>query len=100
VYEILKLVLAIGILVATYMFTRQVMAWRMGRAAGKIVDDLRDQRAFDDTSAVRLPYAEQSWAKFGLRDYDGKALQGLVAVGIVIKTDDGRYFLKRGHGVP
>lgn len=96
----LKLILLIGIMIAVYMFTRRVMVWRMSRAAGRIVEDLRDQEAFDHASAVKLPYAEPSWAKFGLRDYEGKALHGLVAVGAVVKTDDGRHFLKEGHGVP
>jgi hypothetical protein len=98
--EDLKLILAIGILIAVYIFTRRVMVWRMGRAARRIIEDLEGQEAFDYASGVGLPYAERSWAKFGLRDYEGKALQGPVAAGAVVKTDDGRYFLKRGHGVP
>ena len=98
--ETVKLIIAIGVLVATYMLTRQVMAWRMSRSAGRIIEDLRNQGAFDVASAVGLPYTEKSWAKFGLRDYDGKALQGLVSAGIVAKTDDGRYFLRQDRDVP
>ena len=86
-------------LVVVYMFTRRVIAWRMGRVTRRIVEDLSEQEAFDRSSAVRLPYAEKSWAKFGLRDYEGKALQGLMAVGAVVKTEEGHYFLKGGHGV-
>lgn len=96
----LKLILATGIMIVVYVFTRRVMVWRMSRAARRIIEDLRGQEAFDDASGVGLPYAEWSWAKFGLRDYEGKALQGLVAAGAVVKTDGGRYFLKGDHVVP
>ncbi len=98
--ENVRLILAVAMVIAVYMFTRWVMVWWMNRATGHIVEDLKEQEAFDEASAVRLQYAEQSWVRFGLRDYEGKALQGLTAAGVVVKTDDGRYFFKGGHGVP
>lgn len=72
----------------------------MNNAAKRIVRDLNEQEAIDGHSAVRLPYAEKSWAKIGLRDYSGKALEGLIVMGVVGQTDDGRYFLKEGRSGP
>ena len=83
-------------MIAVYLFTRWVIVWRMNNAAKRIVGDLHAQNALNRDSAVRLPYAEKSWAKFGLRDYDGKALEGLIVMGVVEQTDDERYFLKEG----
>jgi len=94
----LRIILAGGVLIAIYMITRWVIVWRMNNSAKRIMRDLNEQEAIDRHSAIKLPYAEKSWAKIGLRDYDGKALEGLIAMGVVEQTDDGRYFLKEGRG--
>ncbi len=86
-------------LVFVFILTRMFVGWRMRKSVLKAIDDLKMQKAYSAESAVELPYAKKSWMKMGRRDYEGKAVEGLLTAGIVGMTEDGRYYLlKRDVG--
>jgi hypothetical protein len=90
-----QIIIAICLLIAVYALTRKVNAWRIRRAYMRIIKDLEMREAFDETSAIALPYGNQSIFRVGVRDFRPKALQFLVASGIVGMTQAGGYYLKK-----
>jgi len=82
------------VLVIVFFLTRRLHAWRLKRAYLYVVQDLKQQEAFDPASAVALPYAKTSMLRFGTRDYRPKAIQYLIMGDILAMTEDGRYYLK------
>jgi hypothetical protein len=90
-----QIIIAICLLIAVYMLTRKVNAWRIKRAYMRIIKDLEKREAFDETSAIALPYVNQSIFRVGVRDFRPKALQFLVTSDIVGMTQAGKYYLKK-----
>lgn len=89
-----QIIIAICLLIAVYMLTRKINAWRIKRAYLRIINDLKKKEALDESSAIPVPYARESILRVGVRDFRPKALQFLVASGIVGVTEAGRYYLK------
>ncbi len=90
-----QIIVAISALIAVYMLTRKVNAWRIKRAYMLIIKDLEKRKAFDEISAIALPYVNQSIFRVGVRDFRPKALQFLIASDIVGMTQAGKYYLKK-----
>jgi len=91
--ELSQIVTGIVILAVFFILTRIGIAWRIERAALRIVKELKSRQAIDPSHAVELPYGKPDPMKIGLRDFRPKALDSLIFSGIVIKTTEGRYFL-------
>lgn len=90
-----QIIIAICVLIAVYMLTRKVNAWRIKRAYIRIIKDLENREAFGETSAIALPYVNHSIFRVGVRDFRPKALQFLVTSDIVGMTQAGKYYLKK-----
>jgi len=93
--ESIQIIVAFILLVLVFLLTRIGVAWRLRRAAVRIIKDLQNVGALDPASAVTLPYAKRDFLRIGLRDFRPKALQSLVQEGIVGMTENGRYYLKK-----
>ena len=91
--ETTELILGIGALIVVITLTRKYHAWRFKRAYVFIIDDLKKKGAYSAHSAVDLPYAKINLLKMGLRRHHPQALDYLILENIVIKTEDGRYYL-------
>lgn len=89
-----QIISGILLLILIFIFTRKVSAWRVKRAIIGIIKDLERHSAVDPSSAVVLTYARTQLFRFGTRDFRPKALESLVASGVVGLTEDGRYYLK------
>ena len=89
-----QIIIGICILIAVVMLARKFHAWKIKRAYFSIVRDIKAKGAFDQKSAVNLPYANNPMFRVGLRDHRPIALQHLVQDNIVGVTEDGRYYLK------
>ena len=92
--EEIKLLLAL--LVGVYLLTRRVNTWRAARALNGVVRTLEQAGAVDPASAIRLSRAEAGWASMGVLDFRPRAVQALLANGVVEKTPDGLYYLNIG----
>lgn len=97
--ETAQIIFLLCILVLVYILTRKVHVWKMRRAYTYIVKDLEARGAFDQPSAVSLPYAKQKMLRIGARDYRPKTLEFLVASNIVGMTDSGTYYIKNKEGL-
>jgi hypothetical protein len=89
-----QIMVAICLLIAVYMLTRKVNAWRIKRAYMRIIKDLERKAAFTPASATALPYTRESIFRVGVRDFRPKALQFLIASNIVGVTESGTYYLR------
>ena len=89
-----QIIIAICLLIAVYMLTRKVNAWRIKRAYMRIIKDLERKEALTPASAIALPYTRESIFRVGVRDFRPKALQFLIASHIVGVTESGTYYLR------
>jgi hypothetical protein len=93
--EGMQILLGLIILIGVYIFTRYGVVWRMKRAGIFVIKDLDRRGAFDPSTAAELPYAKTHFLRIGARDFKPKALQSLVEDGVVGKTANDRYYLKK-----
>jgi hypothetical protein len=88
-----QIIIGIVFLIILFIINQKVVAWRIKRSCGGIIDDLQKQRAVDPISAVELAYANKKIFRFGLRDFRTDALKYLVSGNIVGTTNKGKYYL-------
>ena len=93
--EEIKLVLAVALLVAVYLLTRRVNTWRAKRAMDKVIRILEQAGARDASSAIPLSRAGGGLLSMGVRDFRPRAVQTLLAAGVMGKTREGKYYLRQ-----
>ena len=93
--DAIQIIVGLLFLVLVYILTRYGMFFRIKHACARTLKDLERQQAFDENSAVELPYAKSQFFRIGLRDFRPKAVQSLLQGGIVGVTEEGKYFLKK-----
>lgn len=86
------------VLVAVYVLTRIVNAWRASRACSSIVKELESKGAHDPGSAVPLKGTKRNMARAGLRDFRPEGIKMLLLNDAVEMTRDERYYLKDRPG--
>lgn len=89
------MVFSILALMAVYLLTQLIIGYRVSRAARRIIRDLEQESAYDPISAVELPYARQKLLRIGLRDFRPSAVDALLHIKVVSRTQSGKYYLKR-----
>ena len=99
--DAIQIIVGLLFLILVYLITRYGIYLRIKGACTKIIRDLERRQAFDEKSAVDLPYAKSQPFRIGLRDFRPKAVESLLQGGIVGVTAEGKYFLKeRFHDLP
>jgi hypothetical protein len=98
--ESVQILIAFCFLVVVFILTRYIVVWKLRRASESIVRRLEAKGAFDEGTAVHLIDSKPNLLRFGLRDYDSKALEYMVAQGVVGKTTDGKYYLLAKRNAP
>lgn len=93
--ETLKTIFLILFVIGGFIIALRITGLRMKKAGEFIIEDLRDKKAIDPSSAVELVYAKSSLFHFGLRDYRPQVLQELVKQGVVGIEEGERYFLRQ-----
>jgi hypothetical protein len=91
--ESVQILIAFCFLVVVFILTRYIVVWKLRRASESIVRRLEAKGAFDESAAVQLVDPKPIFLRFGMRDYDSKALEYMVAEGVVAKTAAGKYYL-------
>jgi hypothetical protein len=92
--ETMKIVLMFILLIGAFFVALRIAGWRIKKTADAIIRDLKKQKAFDQASAVPLPYSKGSSFHVGLRDYRPKALELLVKQDVVRVLAEGKYYLR------
>jgi len=91
--ETLQVILALIIMVMVFILAKRFQGMKINRAFRIIINDLKQQKALDPSTAVPLPYATTPFLRIGLRDYRPRAVFYLVQSGIVGMTEDKQYYL-------
>lgn len=91
--ETAQIILALSIMVMAFILAKRFQGMKINRAFKIIINDLKQQKALDSSSAVHLPYATRAFFRIGLRDYRPKAIVYLVQSGIVGMTENKQFYL-------
>lgn len=92
--ESMQIAVGIMFLILVFIATRYGIYLRIKGACSAVVKDLERRGAFDEASAVELPYAKRNYFHIGLRDFRPKAVQSLLEGGVVGKTSSERFYLR------
>ena len=87
-------------LVVVFILTRYLVVWKLRRASESIIKRLESKGALDELTAVVLVDSKPNFLRIGMRDYDSKALEYMVAEGVVGKTAGGKYYLLVKRNAP
>jgi hypothetical protein len=90
--QILLLIAAFIVFVGLLMYAT---GWGLRRVCFKIIADLEEQRAFNEKRAIMLPDERRNFFRVGTGNLRPKALNVLIADGLVMKTGDGKYYLNK-----
>lgn len=91
----LQIILLIVAIIIFYFLLLLIAGWGIRRYCFQIIAEMEEQRAFSAGSAVNLPDTRGNFFKMGLGNYRPKALQILLADGLVVKTGNGKYYLDK-----
>lgn len=92
--DAVQVAVALICLVAVFVGTRYIVARRFRNAAMTIIHQLETAGALSESTAIELPYGKANLLRIGMRDYLHKALEYMIAEGVVGRSQDGKYFLK------
>jgi hypothetical protein len=65
------------------------------RTCFKIIAELEEARAFKEARAVKMQDERKNFFRVGVKNIRPKALNLLLADGLVIKTNNGKYYLDK-----
>lgn len=92
--ESVQIFLAFGFMVAMYFVSRSIVARKLQKVSESIIKELESKEALDPFSAVELPYSKPDLFRLGMRDYSYKALEYMINEDVIVRTAQGKYYLK------
>jgi hypothetical protein len=92
--DTVQILVGLTFLLSVFILTRYIVTIRLRNAARSIIEDLEARSAFTEVQAADLPYSKPDILRIGMRDYRRKALEYMVAEGVIGCNADGKYYLK------
>ena len=90
--QIILLVVAFVVFVVLVMYAGGLGVRRM---CFKIIAEMEEARAFKEAKAIKLQDERKNFFRVGGKNIRPKALNLLIADGLVIKTNNGKYYLDK-----
>ena len=90
--QIILLVVAFVVFVVLVMYAGGLGVRRM---CFKIIAEMEEARAFKEAKAIKLQDERKNFFRVGVKNIRPKALNLLIAYGLVIKTNNGKYYLDK-----
>ena len=90
--QIILLVVAFVVFVVLVMYAGGLGVRRM---CFKIIAEMEEARAFKEAKAIKLQDERKNFFRVGMGNIRPKALNLLIADGLVIKTNNGKYYLDK-----
>lgn len=90
--QIILLVVAFILFVGLALFAG---GWGVRRVCFKIIAEMEEARAFKVSKAVKLQDERKNFFRVGMGNIRPKALNLLIADGLVIKAPNGKYYLDK-----
>ena len=93
----LQIILIVLGVIIFYFVALYLTGWKIRGLCFKIIKEMEDQRAFSANKAVSLQSTRGNFFKMGLGNYRPKALEMLIAEKLVVKTNNGKYYLDKDN---
>ena len=91
----LQIILLVFAFVAFVVFALYAGGVGVRRTCFKIIAEMEEARAFKEARAVKLQDERKNFFRVGTGNIRPKALKLLIADGLVIKTNNGKYYLDK-----
>lgn len=91
----LQIILIVVVFVAIVVFFLYMGGLAVQKTCLKIIAELEEARAFKEGRAIKIQDERKNFFRVGTKNIRPKALNLLIADGLVIKTNNGKYYLDK-----
>lgn len=91
----LQILLLVAVFIAIILIFLYIGGLAVRRTCLEIIAEMEEARAFKEGRAVRIQDERKNFFRVGTKNIRPKALNLLIADGIVIKTNNGKYYLDK-----
>jgi hypothetical protein len=91
----LQIILLVAALIAIVILILYMGGLAVQRTCFKIIAEMEEARAFKEAKAIKLQDERKNFFRVGTGNIRPKALNLLIADGLVIKTNNGKYYLDK-----
>ena len=91
----LQIILLVAALIAFIVFVLYMGGLAVQKTCLKIIAELEEARAFKEARAMKIQDERKNIFRVGTKNIRPKALNLLIADGLVIKTNNGKYYLDK-----
>ena len=91
----LQIILLVVVLVAIVILMYYMGGLAVQKTCFKIIAEMEEARAFKEGRAVELQDERKNFFRVGVKNIRPKALKLLIDDGLVIKTNNGKYYLDK-----
>jgi hypothetical protein len=91
----LQVILMIAVFIAIVLVILYMGGLAVRRTCLKIIAEMEEARAFRETKAVEIQDERKNFFRVGMKNIRPRALNLLLADGLVIKTSKGKYYLDK-----
>jgi len=91
----LQILLLAAVFIAIVIFFLYIGGVAVRRTCMKIIAEMEEARAFKENRAVAIQDERKNFFRLGTKNLRPRALNLLIADGLVIKTNSGKYYLNK-----
>ena len=91
----LQIILLVAAFIAFVVLVIYMGGLAVQRTCLKIIAEMEEERAFKEARAVELQDERKNFFRVGVKNIRPKALNLLITDGLVIKTNNGKYYLDK-----
>lgn len=91
----LQIILLVAALIAIVVFFLYMGGLAVQKTCLKIIAEMEEARAFKESRALTIQDERKNFFRVGTKNIRPKALNLLIADGLVIKTNNGKYYLDK-----
>lgn len=91
----LQIILLVAAVIIFYFLLLLTFGWGIRKVCFQIIAEMEKQKATSEARAIKLPDERKNFFRVGIGNMRPKALNVLTADKIVIKTNNGRYYLDK-----
>ncbi|KUG22999.1 hypothetical protein ASZ90_007216 [hydrocarbon metagenome] len=91
----LQIILLVAALIAFVVLILYMGGLAVQKTCLKIIAELEEARAFKEARAIKIQDERKNFFRVGTKNIRPKAINLLIADGLVIKTSNGKYYLDK-----
>lgn len=91
----LQIIILVVVFIAIVVFFLYMGGLAIQKTCLKIIAEMEEARAFKEARAVEIQDERKNFFRVGTKNIRPKALNLLIADGLVIKTNNGKYYLDK-----